>query len=232
MYNNLLYLGWIIIDLGLLVFAFTLWGKYGIIAIIAANAVMMNIFVLKGMVLFGLAATGGNVLYASIFLGTDIIEEYYSAREARRAVFIGFFISLLFLAASQFILLFKPADWDLYHGAMKQLFTPVWRIIAASMLAYLISQNLDVLTYGWLRKIAPSQLWIRNNGSTWSSQIIDTVVFCTAAFAGMYSTKIVIEIIASTYLLKIIVAAIDTPFIYLTKIIVKRKPSLLKGAHR
>jgi uncharacterized integral membrane protein (TIGR00697 family) len=228
MHNNILYFIWILVDLSLLLAAFTIWGKNGIIAVIASNIVIMNIFVLKGMLLFGLAATGGNVLYASIFLGTDIIAEYYGEKEARKAVFIGFFISLFFLAATRFIMLFEPAPWDLYHKHMEELFKPVWRIIAASMIAYILSQNFDVLTYVWLKRKLPKQLWIRNNCSTWSSQIIDTVVFCIIAFAGVYERQVVIGIIASTYLLKVVVAAIDTPFIYLTKLLVRMRPHLLQ----
>ena len=227
MNNNILYIIWIIIDLSFLLISFYIWGKVGIIAIISSNVVLMNIFVLKGMVLFGLPATGGNVLYASIFLSTDILEEYFGRKEARKAVFIGFFISIIFLIAAAFILAFKPANWDLYHPAMKKLFTPTWRIVGASMLAYLISQNLDVITYGWLRKIAPKHLWLRNNGSTWTSQIVDTIVFCTAAFVGIYSAKIVFGIIISTYFLKLVVAIIDTPFIYLSKLLVRLRPSIL-----
>ena len=226
MQNSLIYFLWILVDLSLLLTGFMLWGKYGVTAIIASNVVIMNLFVLKGITLFSLDATGGNVLYASIFLGTDIISEYYGPGEARKAVFIGFFISIFFLIASRFILMFEPAPWDIYHPAMKQLFTPVWRITAASMAAYILSQNFDVVTYAWLKKKLPDHLWVRNNGSTWASQIIDTCVFCIAAFAGVYEVKIIFGIVLSTYILKIIVAAVDTPFIYLSKVIVRKKPSL------
>jgi uncharacterized integral membrane protein (TIGR00697 family) len=224
----MIYLLWIIVDLALLLLAFTLWGKSGIIAMIASNVVIMNIFVLKGIVLFGLDATGGNVLYASIYLGTDIISEYYGKKEAQKAVLIGFYVSIFFLMASRFILMFEPAPWDLYHDSMSHLFTPVWRIIGASMLAYILSQNLDVLSYIWLKTKYPRHLWLRNNASTWTSQIIDTVVFCSAAFAGVYETTILLGIILSTYILKIIVAALDTPFLYLTKLVVRFRPSLIK----
>jgi uncharacterized integral membrane protein (TIGR00697 family) len=224
--NTLLYLIWIVADLTLLLAAFFLWGRTGVIAVIAATIVMMNLFVLKGMRLFGLDATGGNVLYASIFLGTDIIAEYFGRREARRTVFIGFFISTLFLIASQFILLFRAAQWDLYHRAMAELFSPVWRIVIASMAAYVLSQNLDVLTYTWLKERFPKQLWLRNNGSTWSSQAVDSLVFCTIAFSGIYPLRIVLGIIISTYLLKVVVAALDTPFIYLSRVLVRLRPSI------
>jgi uncharacterized integral membrane protein (TIGR00697 family) len=223
-HNTVLYLIWIIADLMLLLTAFFLWGRTGVIAVIAATIVMMNLFVLKGMRLFGLDATGGNVLYASIFLGTDIIAEYFGKREARRTVFMGFFISVLFIIASQFILLFSPAEWDLYHETMKELFSPVWRIVTASMAAYVLSQNLDVLTYTWLKDRFPKQLWLRNNCSTWSSQAVDSVVFCFIAFAGVHPLRIVLGIIISTYMLKVIVAVLDTPFIYLSRVLVRLRP--------
>ena len=227
-HNAIIYLLWILIDLGLLLSAFTLWGKTGIVAVISATVILMNIFVLKGIRLFGLDATGGNVLYASLFLGTDIITEYFGAREARKAVFIGFFLSLLFLIATRFILLFEPAPWDRFHETMKDLFSPVWRIVLASILSYILSQNLDVYTYTWLKRIFPKQLWLRNNGSTWSSQIVDTVLFCTIAFAGSYEIVIVAGIMLSTYILKVVVAALDTPFMYLTRTVVRLRPSILK----
>ncbi|MCK4925658.1 MAG: queuosine precursor transporter [Spirochaetes bacterium] len=228
MHNTIIYLVWILIDLSLLLAAFTLWGRTGIIAVISATIILMNIFVLKGIRLLGLDATGGNVLYASIFLGTDIITEYYGAREARKAVFIGFFLSLLFLIASRFIILFTPAPWDRFHETMDTLFSPVWRIVIASITAYILSQNLDVITFTWLKGKFPNLLWLRNNASTWSSQIVDTALFCTIAFAGLYQMRIVAGIMLSTYLLKIVVAALDTPFIYVTKILVRLRPSILE----
>ncbi len=227
-HNTIIYLLWILIDLCLLLSAFALWGRTGIIAVISATVILMNIFVLKGIRLFGLDATGGNVLYASLFLGTDIIAEYFGAREARKAVFIGFFLSLLFLIASRFILLFEPAPWDRYHDVMTTLFSPVWRIVIASISAYILSQNLDVLTFTWLKGMFPKQLWLRNNASTWSSQIVDTALFCTIAFAGLYEIRIVAGIILSTYILKVVVAALDTPFMYLSRIVVRLRPSILE----
>jgi uncharacterized integral membrane protein (TIGR00697 family) len=231
-HNTTIYLVWILIDLSLLLAAFAIWGRTGIIAVISATIILMNIFVLKGIRLLGLDATGGNVLYASIFLGTDIIAEYYGAREARKAVLIGFFLSILFLIASRFIILFTPAPWDRFHETMKTLFSPVWRIVIASITAYILSQNLDVITFTWLKGKFPKLLWLRNNASTWSSQIVDTALFCTIAFAGLYRIRIVAGIMLSTYLLKIVVAALDTPFIYVTRILVRLKPSLLDEQER
>ena len=143
-------------------------------------------------------------------------------------MFIGFFLSLLFLIASRFIILFTPAPWDRFHKTMDTLFSPVWRIVIASITAYILSQNLDVITFTWLKAKFPNLLWLRNNASTWSSQIVDTALFCTIAFAGLYQIRVVAGIMLSTYLLKIVVAALDTPFIYVTKILVRLRASILE----
>jgi hypothetical protein len=229
MHNTLVFFTWIVIDLAFLLAAFALWGELGVVSVITASVVMMNLFVLKGMQLFGLDATGGNVLYASIFLGTDILTEYYGPQTARRGVMIGFFFSVLFLAATRFILLFQPAEWDLFHPHMKELFTPVWRVTGASMLAYLASQHLDVFTYHRLKLRLPRLLWLRNNGSTLTSQAVDSLLFCTAAFAGVYPARVVAGIVLSTYLLKAAVALLDTPFLYLTRVIVRLRGIPDKG---
>ena len=68
-----------------------------LVGLIGAQVVLMNLFVLKQMELFGLAVTGGNVLYASIFLTTDIISEHFGRREAHRAVWLGFGVSAFFV---------------------------------------------------------------------------------------------------------------------------------------
>jgi uncharacterized integral membrane protein (TIGR00697 family) len=96
------------------------------------------------------------------------------------------------------------------------------------MAAYFIAQNLDVLTYTWLKGRFPNLLWLRNNASTWGSQIVDTAIFCTVAFAGTYETPVVLGIMISTYVLKLIVAALDTPFLYITRVVVRLRPSLLE----
>jgi queuosine precursor transporter len=204
-----------LVSLGFMLFAFRL-GKTWVIGMIAVNAVLMNIFVIKGMYLFGLAATGGNVLYASIFLGTDLLSEHYGSKEARQAVMTGFLASLFFIVMSQFILKFTPADYDFAQGALKTILTLTPRIVAGSMIAYLISQNLDVWLFHRIKeKTHGKYLWLRNNGSTWVSQAIDSVVFTLIAFWGVFPD--IWQIILFTYIIKIIVAAVDTPFLYLSK---------------
>ncbi len=66
-------------------------------------------------------------------------------------------------------------------------------------------------------------LWLRNNGSTLISQLLDSLIFSTIAFYGLYPTRVFLEIVLTTYLLKAVCAVLDTPFIYLAKWMYSRK---------
>lgn len=86
------------------------------------------------------------------------------------------------------------------------------RIVAASLIAYIVAQNHDVWAYHFWKKLTKGKhLWLRNNLSTGVSQIIDSVLFTTIAFYGITP---VVPIIMSTIVLKFIIAALDTPFLY------------------
>ena len=182
-----------------------------------AAVVLVNIFVTKSIRIFGLGATGGNILYAALFLATDLISEYYGGKEARKAVLLGFVCAGLALGGSLITLAFRPASWDWAHDSLAAIFKPMVRIVIGSMTAYLISQNLDTLLYAYIRK-RWKPLWLRNNGSTWVSQFVDTLVFCLIGLLGTMPLSAWLEIIVSTYILKIAVAALDTPYIYISKL--------------
>ena len=189
--------------------------------------VLANIFVTKQMKLFGLDATGGNIVYASVFLATDLLSEHYSKKDAKDAVKIGFLASLIYLVTTQFITRYIPSQYDSVNDGMAKIFAFAPRIILASMVAYLASQFHDIWAYHFIRsKTGQKLLWLRNNGSTWMSQLIDSVIFSLIAFVGTFPMSVVLQIILSTYILKIIVAFLDTPFIYLSYT-VKKIPNFM-----
>ena len=192
---------------------------------IAVCIVLANIFVTKQITLFGIAATGGNVVYGAVFLATDLLAEHYGKKEAKQAVFIGFFSAVFYTIMSQMILYLEASadDWGAAAG-MADIFTSAPAIILASLVAYLISQLHDIWAFlAIMEKTAVILLCLRNNGSTWISQLIDSIVFSLLAFLvfpvlmgseNALPVNVVMEIVISTYMLKILVAAIDTPFIY------------------
>lgn len=216
MHNEMIFLFQTLIVLALTLFAFRL-GKQYLIGWVAASIVLANIFVTKQMKLFGLDATGGNIMYASIFLATDLLNEHYSKEDAKDAVKIGFLVSILYLITSQFLIRFVPSEYDTVQTGMQEIFAFAPRILIASMLAYLVSQFHDIWAYNYIwQKTGQKFLWLRNNGSTWISQLIDSVLFSLVAFLGKFPFEVVVQIILSTYILKVLVAFLDTPFMYLS----------------
>lgn len=215
--NEYLFFFWTLLVICLVLAAFRL-GRVALYGIIGVYIILANIFVTKQITLFGFAATGGNSLYGAIFLATDLLSEYWGKKEARRAVWFGWIVAAFFLIATQVFLWFKPSPDDFVHESMKTIFSLTPRIVAGSLIAYFISQTHDVWAFHfWKAKTGGKYLWLRNNASTFVSQLFDTVIFTLIAFYGVFPTAVLVQIVVTTYLLKILVALIDTPFIYLSR---------------
>lgn len=218
--NELLFIVSTIAFLGAVILVYYLFGKAGIYAYIGFAAILANIEVTKSIDLFGLSTTAGSVLYASTFLCTDILSEKYGKKSAQKAVYIGTAVSILWLVGTQITLALKPNESDFINESLTNVLNTVPRIMAASLIAYIISQSVDVMMYHLIWKKTGNNktgLWIRNNGSTLTSQLVDSVIFVTIAFLGVYETKVFISILVTTYLFKAVIALMDTPFIYLAR---------------
>lgn len=224
MMNEVYWLVLLLINFFAILAAYRLWGRTGLYIWIPVAVITANIQVTKTIEIFGITATLGNIVYASSFLVTDILSENYGKKEANRAVVIGFFTLILFTLMMNLALWFEPAPEDFAHSSLVTVFGFLPRIAAASLIAYGISQFHDVWAFHfWKKKWPhPKHLWIRNNLSTMVSQLIDSVIFTLVAFYGVFNTGILLEIALTTYLLKWIVAAADTPFVYLGRSIHRR----------
>jgi len=215
-FNNLLWLAFALVALSLTVLVFRLFGRDGLYALVVAALIIANIQVTKTVVLFGLTATLGNVLYGTVFLATDVLTEVYGAKEARRCVWLGFVAVVLVVLWMQVALWFIPGPEDFAHGSLSTVFGLIPRVAAGSLIAYLVSQHHDISAFSfWRRRTKGRLLWLRNCASTMVSQAIDTVLFCFIALWGVYGLTTWLEILATTYLLKWTVAVLDTPFMYL-----------------
>ena len=93
------------------------------------------------------------------------------------------------------------------------------RIALGSLAAYGFSQLHDIWAYDLWRRRFPSKkfIWLRNNFSTMVSQLLDTLIFTLIAFWGVFETSVLIDIMLSTYVLKWVVALLDTPFLYVAR---------------
>lgn len=219
MFNEWFGLLFAIINFILVLAMYRLFGKTGLFVWIGFSTVMANLQVVKTIEMFGLTATLGNAMYGTAFLVTDILNEKYGREEAKKAVWLGFFTLLSMTLIMQMVLLFKPHETDFAQESLSTLFSVLPRIAAGSLAAYLVSQFTDVYIFTYLKKKFPKdgQFWIRNNGSTMISQLLDTLVFTSIAFLGVFPLEEWIQIFITTYLLKFIVAVLDTPFGYIAK---------------
>jgi len=229
--NEILWICFAVLDLTMVVILYRLFGKTALYGLIVFNLILCNIQVLKTIELFGLTTTLGNVLYASVFLSTDLLSEFHGRKAARDGVLFGFVVLGMATVYMQLALAFKPAAGDFVQPHLAGIFEFMPRLALASMTAYLVSQLHDVWAFHmWKRVTKGSKLWLRNNLSTLVSQGLDSAIFCLIAFWGVFETNVLIEIFITTYLFKAVVALLDTPFIYLAKRLVQPGRARATGA--
>ena len=171
----------------------------------------------------------GTILFASTFLCTDILSEHFGKDKAQKNVLIGF-ISFLFVTIVMLITIgFNPSENDWAQESLENIFTPMSRFFIASMIAYLASQYFDVWIYSMIKNLTINRfLWLRNNISTILSSLIDNTVFSLLAWIVLNPNpetfyNVIMIYILGTYILRIFIAFIDTPFMYLSKIFLPRK---------
>jgi len=230
MINELLLIGSLIFIFSMALAAYKFFGKTGLYCMSATATVLANIEVLILINAFGMEQTLGNVLFAVTFLITDILSECEGKKEANKAVWIGMFTSVFFLVLSQSWLHYLPSTGDRAMEAIKGVFSNTPRMMIASFSVYAISQLFDVWLYHrwWAfteKKYGDKRkfLWLRNNGSTLISQIVNTLLFTLFAFWGTYDIKTLISIFASSYVIYIFTSLLDTPVLYLARKISDKK---------
>lgn len=164
--------------------------------------------------------------YPITFLITDTIAELYGRRATTRIVWIGFGCSILMLAMIYFGKIIPGADFWVADGGQDHydfILGSVPRIVAGSMVAYLISQNFDVFAFHfWKERTGGKHLWFRNNASTMMSQGIDTALFITIAFAGTVPGSVLATMLIGQYFVKVCLAALDTPAVYALIAVIRR----------
>lgn len=228
--NELILIVSLIFIFGAALLAYKYFGKAGLYCISAIATVLANIEVLVIIKAFGMSQTLGNILFAVTFLVTDILSECEGREAANKAVFIGIFSSVFFLAISQSWMLYVPSSEDWAMPAITQIFSNTPRLVLASLSVYAISQMFDVWLYHQWWKLTEKKtgdkrkfLWLRNNGSTLVSQLINTLLFTLIAFAGTYDWKTVFSIFGSSYVIYIFTSLLDTPAVYIARRISDKK---------
>lgn len=219
MNNNVLLIAEVVIIFGLLLFVKKAFGKEGVIAWVGLATVLANVITAKNANIFGFSTAIGSVMFASTFLATDILSECYSEQDAKKAVYLGLFSSALLIISTQIALHYTPSEIDYADGAMQTLFSMNLRISISSMVMYFIANMADIYIFNRLKvKMNGKQMWLRNNVSTILCNCLENFGFIGLAFWGIYDLQTIVIIALSTSVIEMIVAILDTPFLYLAKI--------------
>lgn len=203
-----------------------------ITSLVVSNLIFQKFFYWNPFGWFPFEISVGLLPYPITFLITDIISEIYGKKKANQVVVTGIFASFF----SILIVLFgnyttatswSPVDNEVYTQVFG--FSPIAAL--ASMLAYLFAQFIDIkIFHFWKQKTKGKHLWLRNNFSTFTSQFVDTftVVFLLCVF-DVLSWDVFASLLLSGFLFKIIVAAFDTPILYVLVYFFRKRFSLEKG---
>ena len=211
--NELIFFISIAISYCLVLLFYKILGRVGLFIWVAIVAVIANIEVVKCVDIFAMPVTLGNALYCSISLATDVLNEKYGGKDARKSAWIGFLSLITLIILSQISLLFIPNTFDFASESLKTIFSTTPRLCFASLSCFLLSNILDTYVFGWLKKKSKF-LWVRVNISTIISQLFDSMLFSVIAFLGIMSFEETIILGITTYIVKVIITICDTPFIY------------------
>lgn len=217
-----LWLTTLLADLGFTLLLYRLFGKAGLQVAIATAILLANLQGPKLTIVFGLQTSMGVIFYSSIFFATDVLSENYGRREAARAVMMGFVVSLIVLVMLNLGLLYQPSDRVAgadfpreVHEAFATILEFSPRFVIGSLLAYLISQSFDVWIFHRIRRwTGEGKLWLRNNLSTMTSQVVDTLIYSLVVWWGTVDLATALALGGAKYVFKIAIAIIDTAFIY------------------
>jgi len=220
--QELLWVITLMLDLTLTVLMYRVFGKEGLLGCIVLAILLANLQGPKLTTILGFQTSLGVIFYSGIFFATDMMSEKYGRAEAGKAVLIGFAVSCSIVVMMSLALLFNPStepetaefSQDIQRSFETILnFSP--RFVFGSLLAYLISQSIDVWLFHRIKRATKGRyLWLRNNLSTMISQLFDTLIYSLVVWWGVVELPTAIQLGLVKYGFKVTIAAIDTPFIY------------------
>lgn len=207
-------------------------GALFICSLVVSNLIFQKFFSWDFFGIYTFEISAGILPYPITFLITDIVSEVYGKRKANQLVTAGIFasfFSLLIVLAADYV---PATEWSPIDDALfTKVFGATGIAVFASMMAYLFAQFIDIQLYHfWKRLTKGRMLWLRNNFSTFTSQFIDTftvlILLCTF---GKIDWTLFGALLLSGFLFKVIVAALDTPLLYLGTYLIRRRFNLKFG---
>jgi hypothetical protein len=186
-----------------------------LITLFVTVLLISNIIATKFFAIGPLRVSTAQMLFPITYIFGDVFTEVYGYAASRRAIWYGFFASFILVMLSYVAVIIPPAPEYLDQHAFETIFKPVGRIVVASLLAYWCGEFANSFTLAKLKLLTKGKyLWTRTIGSTVVGQAVDTTVVMFAAFYGMRSTHVIVELIVSGYVIKVIYETLMTPVTY------------------
>ncbi len=189
--------------------------------IILLNAVFImatlasNIMAAKMTTVAGISFPAGVFAFPISFLVTDVINEVWGKKEAGFTVKLGFAASIVFTLLTMLAVWLPAAGFWTMQAEYAMVLAAVPRITIAGLVAFIFSQNTDLWIFDKLKKFhGGKHLWIRNNVSTITAQLVDSLIFIVIAFYGTMPVNALVTMVFSQWLVKLVLATLDTPFVY------------------
>lgn len=195
-----------------------------LVAIFVGLLLISNIGAVKLIEVGPIITDGGAFLFPLVYVVGDVLAEVYGWKAARRAIVLAFAMSILAAITFYLVQISPPAEaWE-NQGAYEAVLGFVPRIVAASVLGFLVGQMLNAYVLVWIKKrTREGRLWARLLGSTVVGEFADTVVFCTIAFYGVITGGDFLTYVLFGFLYKTAVEVILLPVTYRVIAFVKRR---------
>lgn len=207
-------------------------GALFISSLVVSNLIFQKFFHWDFFGIYTFEISVGILPYPITFLITDVISEVYGKKKANRVVTAGIFASVFSMGIIYVSSAVPATDWSPVDNALfDKVFGATAIAVLASMLAYLFAQYIDIsIFHFWKRLTKGKHLWLRNNFSTFLSQFVDTftVLILLCSF-GKIEWELFSGLLLSGFLFKVLVAAFDTPFLYLAVYALRRRFGLKMG---
>jgi len=191
--------------------------------LIISNVASTKILMIGSFIKFD----GGTILFPISYIFGDILTEVYGYSRARRVIWIGFFCAALAALIFYIVQILPPArGWENQEAYVKILgLTP--RIVAASLVAYFAGEFSNSFTLAKMKIFTRGKwLWTRTIGSTLIGELVDTLLFVTIAFFGIFDLSLLCSVFISNYIFKVGVEVIATPLTYVIVRFLKRSEGI------
>lgn len=195
-------------------------GKSALITYISLLFLAANIFVIKQIDLFNFCVTTADAFIVGISFSCNLLQEFWDKKYARQAIWISFASCVAYMIIAKIIVAYSPSAADDTHIHFAHITANTIRITLASLIAYLITQTIDIYLYGIVKQLTHGKYFVaRNYFALTVSQFVDTVLF---SFLGLYGLVAnIFDILIVSFTLKLLAIAFMTPFLMVARKILK-----------